>query len=155
MVAQCAQPVVSEVTRCGLGYAGDLTPRQAWELLAKNPDAVLVDVRTPAEWMFVGEPDLSSLNKNPIRLSWRLFPSFVVNPEFITSFERENIAKESPVLFLCRSGGRSLDAALAISALGYAHCYNIEDGFEGEPDAEGHRGTASGWKQNGLPWGQK
>ncbi len=154
-MAQNTQTVLSDVTRAGLGYAGDVSPKQAWEMLSENPAAVLVDVRTPAEWMFVGEPDLGVLNKNPIRLSWRLFPSFAVNPDFIPSFLNENIEKDAPVLFLCRSGGRSLDAALAISALGYSHCYNIEDGFEGEPNAEGHRGAASGWKQNGLKWGQK
>lgn len=154
-MTQSTQPIVSDITCVNKGYAGDVTPQQAWDILNQNPSAILVDVRTPAEWMFVGEPDISTINNNHLRLSWRLFPSFMVNPEFISSFLSENIAKDAPVLFLCRSGGRSLDAALAISAVGYTHCYNIEDGFEGEPNAQGHRGITSGWKQTGLPWGQK
>lgn len=155
MLAQHTQPVFSETAMPGLGYAGDVTPLQAWEILKRNPHAAFIDVRTPAEWVFVGEPDLSSLGKDAIRLPWRLYPSFAMNTEFVSLFLQENLPLDAPLLFLCRSGGRSRDAATAITAQGYLYCYNIESGFEGEPDASGHRGTLSGWKHANLPWGQK
>ena len=137
------------------GFKGDISPAQAWEILKSEENSVLVDVRTPAEWMFIGEPDLSSLNKEVIRIPWRLYPSFMINSEFSDMFSHENIPQNVSVLFLCRSGGRSLDAAIAIAQSGWKICYNIEGGFEGEPNAEGHRSTTSGWKFSALPWGQK
>ncbi len=155
MLAQSVQPVYSETIRPGLGYAGDVTPEQAWEILQQNSQAQLIDVRTSAEWMFVGMPDLTSLNKEVIQISWRLYPSFMINTEFTQSFLLRNLPEDAPLFFICRSGGRSRDAAIAVSSLGFTQCYNVEDGFEGEPDQEGHRGTASGWKNAGLPWGQK
>lgn len=154
-MSQAERLVLSDFCPPAAGYAGDISPSQAWQILSEFPEAQLVDVRTSAEWMFVGQPDLSSLGKEPIFLSWRLFPHFMVNPEFSASFLALDLAKDAPIVFLCRSGGRSRDAAQAMTALGYSYCYNIEEGFEGEPDAAGHRGTTSGWKYNGLPWGQK
>lgn len=137
------------------GFKGDVSSLQAWEILKSDETAVLVDVRTPAEWMFVGEPDISVLNKEVVRIPWRLYPSFMVNSEFAEMFAKENIPHEAPVLFICRSGGRSTDAAIAMAQQGWQNCYNIEGGFEGDPNAEGHRSTTSGWKFSGLSWGQK
>ncbi len=135
-------------------YAADVTPTEAWEMLTTNPDAVLVDVRTSAEWCFVGEPDLSSINKEQIRLSWCLFPTMETNPDFVQEFAKYGIAKDAPVLFLCKTGGRSVAAATAITAAGWSNCYNIKGGFEGDPDEHGHRGNINGWKAAALPWRQ-
>lgn len=136
-------------------YAGDLSPKESWELLAQNPNAILVDVRTPAEWAFVGRPDLGDLTKQPVLLSWQLFPSMQVNPNFVDELKSENIEPDAPILFLCRSGTRSRFAAIALTAQGFSRCYNIASGFEGDPDPKKHRGTVNGWKVDGLPWIQE
>lgn len=138
------------VTDC----AGNLNSREAWEMLKSDPRAQLVDVRTQPEWVFVGVPDLSSLGKKALFVSWKRYPNFDVNPHFAAQLEKEGATPDAPLLFMCRSGGRSLDAARAMTAKGYAKCYNVSDGFEGEPDARGHRGVQSGWKAARLPWGQ-
>lgn len=137
------------------GYAGDLSATDAWSLLSGNLEAQLVDVRTTAEWSFVGLPDLSGIGRRVHCLEWQSFPSMAVNPNFVAQASaalggRENV----PVLFLCRSGARSRAAAMAMTAAGYASAYNIAGGFEGDVDAEGHRGNRNGWKAAGLPWKQ-
>jgi rhodanese-related sulfurtransferase len=128
----------------------DLTPRQVWEALMSNPDAALCDVRTNAEWSFVGLPDLSQTGKQPVLIQWQVFP----NPKFLEALGAANLQHTDHVYFLCRSGARSHAAAAAAKAAGYKHVYNIKDGFEGPPDARNHRGTIAGWKQEGLPWKQ-
>ena len=139
------------------GYAGDLDPRASWELLAKEPAGQLVDVRTEAEWNFVGVPDLSSLQRGVLFCEWQRFPA-APNPRFVDevldALKRTPYRKGAPLLFLCRSGARSRAAAIALSAAGYAPCFNIKDGFEGALDADRHRGAAAGWKAEGLPWVQ-
>ncbi|MFO1189743.1 MAG: rhodanese-like domain-containing protein [Alphaproteobacteria bacterium] len=132
-------------------YAGDLSPREAWDILAHEPRAVLVDVRTQPEWTFVGVPDLSGLGREAELVSWQDYPTMAHNPRF--SDELAHLAKDAPILFLCRSGARSRAAAIALSELGFARCYNIAGGFEGNLDADGHRGVG-GWKAAGLPWRQ-
>lgn len=138
------------------GYAGDLGPSESWELLSKEPAGQLVDVRTQAEWNFVGVPDLSRLGRAALLCEWQRFPAGS-NPGFVeevvAALERTNYRKGAPLIFLCRSGARSRAAAIALSAAGYAPCFNIADGFEGALDAERHRGSA-GWKAEGLPWVQ-
>ena len=136
-------------------YAGDLTPRQAWDILADDPRAALVDVRTGAEWSFVGVPDLSPLQKTPLFVEWQSYPSMRQNPSFVTDVSGHGLDPDAPILFLCRSGVRSKTAAIAVTDKGYRRCYNISDGFEGGHDAGGHRGTAAGWKAEGLSWRQK
>ncbi len=131
-------------------YAGDLNPDQAWELLAADPDAVLVDVRTDAEWRFVGVPDTSSLNKGALLVEWNTAAGR--NPDFLDELSAHGVTT-GPVLFLCRSGQRSIAAAIAATGAGIAPAYNITDGFEGALDESGHRG-ATGWKAAGLPWRQ-
>lgn len=123
------------------GYAGDITAVEAWELLAKKADAVLVDVRTTQEWEQIGLPDLSGLGKVVQRLSWMFLPSGERNSQFISEFSRLQVAKDTPVLLLCRSGGRSQAAAMALTQNGYCRCFNVAGGFEG----------ASGWMASQLP----
>ncbi len=138
-----------------MAYAGDVTARQAWEQLSKDRRAVLVDVRTPAEWSYVGLPDLSALGKTILRVSWQGYPGMALNPRFAEELGRTGISKDDSLFFLCRSGARSRAAAEAMTALGYQRCYNVADGFEGPHDGERHRGRLAGWKASGLPWTQE
>ncbi|GAB4147092.1 MAG: rhodanese-like domain-containing protein [Sphingomonadales bacterium] len=133
-------------------YAGDIGPLEAWRILEADSHSVLIDVRTDAEWSFVGVPDLSPVGRQPLLLSWQVFPSMARNPEFEAALAGAAPDPARPMLFLCRSGARSAAAAAAMTAAGYSHCYNIAGGFEGDRDATGHRGTVNGWKVDGLPW---
>ena len=136
------------------GYTGDVTAATAWKILSENKDAVLIDVRTRAEWNYVGLPELAPIGKQPALLEWQVFPSMQPNPEFVSTLGSAYADKETPLLFLCRSGARSAAAARAMTAAGYSACFNVAEGFEGPLDAEGQRGTAAGWKASGLPWRQ-
>lgn len=142
----------------GGGYAGDVDPAQAWASLAEDRSAVLVDVRTRAEWAFVGLPSLAALGRQPITLEWQVFPSMTVNADFVAILDEAltaaGIAHDAPLLFLCRSGVRSRHAAVAMTQAGWNRCFNISEGFEGGLDGEGHRGRVAGWKARGLPWTQ-
>lgn len=137
-----------------MSYAGDLRPSEAWDMLARDADAALVDVRSRPEWTFVGVPDLTALGKKPILLSWQDFPTMAVDPDFTDRLAEVVPSRDTPLLFLCRSGARSRAAAEAMTAAGYRRCYNISDGFEGKLDADRHRGRLGGWKATGLPWVQ-
>ena len=137
------------------GFAGHVSPATAWSCLAENAEAVLVDVRTQAEWVFVGQPDLTNAAARLVCTEWQRFPEMVVNPDFVKKIVQE-IADTAPTIFtLCRSGVRSVAAARALTQEGYASCYNVVGGFEGDPDELGHRGGVNGWKFDGLPWVQK
>jgi rhodanese-related sulfurtransferase len=138
----------------GQGYAGDVEPREAWRILSEDPEAVLVDVRTDAEWSYVGLPDLSALGKRAVLVAWQNFPSMERNAGFSAELAAKGVPKTAPILFLCRSGARSRAAAQALTGEGYARCYNVAGGFEGDLDAERHRGRVNGWKAQGLPWAQ-
>ena len=135
-------------------YAGDLDPAATYRVLADDPDAVLVDVRTRAEWNYVGLPDLTGLGKQVLRVEWLTVPDGAVNPRFVDELAAAGVAQDAPVLFLCRSGQRSIAAAEAATAAGYGKAYNVAQGFEGGLDQTGHRGASSGWKAAGLPWRQ-
>ncbi|HEC00532.1 MAG: rhodanese-like domain-containing protein [Emcibacter sp.] len=137
-----------------MSYTGDVTVEEVWKILAENENAILVDVRTQAEWAFVGLCDLSKINKSPLLLSWQIFPQMDINADFVRTIVNMDIPKDSPLYFLCRSGVRSKAAASAMVAEGYSQCFNILEGFEGDRDAAGHRGTCGGWKAAGLPWTQ-
>ena len=137
-----------------VGYAGDVSPEAAWTALKSDGDARLIDVRTTAEWAYVGLPDLGALGKAPVTVEWKRFPSMAVNPGFAGAMAAAGVEKGAALYFLCRSGVRSRDAAQAMSALGYGPCFNVATGFEGDRDAAGHRGTVGGWKTGGLPWRQ-
>lgn len=134
-------------------YAGDVTPDEAWAALRDQPDAVLVDVRTQAEWAYVGVPDLGPLGKALVRVEWQSYPDGAVNEFFTSDLEDAGVAKDQPVYFLCRSGVRSVAAAEAATRDGWGEARNVLEGFEGPPDAQRHREVA-GWKVAGLPWVQ-
>jgi rhodanese-related sulfurtransferase len=134
-------------------YAGDLSATEAWELLKSDPKARLIDVRTTAEWNFVGLPDLSPLGQEAALIEWQMFPTMQPNPQFVAAASA-GADKDAPVLFLCRSGARSRSAAIALTAAGFGRAYNIAGGFEGDLDDERHRGHRNGWKAAGLPWKQ-
>ncbi|MGH3576581.1 MAG: rhodanese-like domain-containing protein [Mycobacterium sp.] len=134
-------------------YAGDITPEQAWKLLSENPEAVLIDVRTDGEWRFVGVPDLSSLGRDVVYIEWNSVDG-TRNDNFVAELlEQVPSGTDRPVVFLCRSGNRSIGAAEAATEVGIAPAYNVLDGFEGHLDADGHRG-GTGWRAIGLPWKQ-
>src|SRR5438105_13898013 len=137
-----------------LGYAGDISAKEGWEKLASDPRTQLVDVRTMAEWNFVGVPDLSVLGREAHCIEWQTFPTGERNPDFVAEAQALLGDQETPVLLLCRSGARSRAAAIALSNAGFRQAFNIADGFEGSVDADGHRGARNGWKAAGLPWRQ-
>ena len=132
--------------RFGLPYAGALTPSEAHALLRADPAAQLIDVRTRAEWEWVGRVPESVL------IEWNTWPGTMRNPEFQQELLAKIPDKAAPLLFICRSGGRSHHAAALAAKLGYPHAFNVLEGFEGDKDAHGHRGTVGGWKVAGLPW---
>ncbi|MCV7302390.1 rhodanese-like domain-containing protein [Mycobacterium barrassiae] len=136
-----------------MSYAGDITPEEAWKLLTNDPEAVLVDCRTDAEWRFVGVPDLSSLDREVVYVEWNSSDG-KHNDNFVEELKAAGVTPgERPVVFLCRSGNRSIGAAEAATEAGIAPSYNVLDGFEGHLDEHKHRG-GSGWKAVGLPWKQ-
>lgn len=134
-----------------MSYAGDLTPREAWTLLEEHPEAVLVDVRTDAEWERVGVPDVAPLGRQALFVEWIRLPHHQRNPDFLGELEGAGLAPgdERPVVFLCRSGNRSIAAAEAATAAGLGPAYNVLEGFEGL----GAPGT--GWRGAGLPWSRR
>jgi rhodanese-related sulfurtransferase len=135
-------------------YAGDVSPREAWNILSSDEKAVLIDVRTAPEWSFVGVPDLASLGRQLVRQSWQAYPRMEVDADFAARLSDVVADHDAPLLFLCRSGARSRSAAMAMTQAGYRRCYNIATGFEGNHDGERHRGRVAGWKADGLPWVQ-
>ncbi|HMS74275.1 rhodanese-like domain-containing protein [Gordonia sp. (in: high G+C Gram-positive bacteria)] len=134
-------------------YAGDLTPQEAWDALEANPDAVLVDCRTRAEWNFVGVPDLEILGKRTVFIEWVGFPDGAPNQAFVAQLRDAGVRDSDEVIFICRSGHRSIGAAEAATAAGVAKAYNVLDGFEGALDDDDHRGS-EGWRASNLPWRQ-
>ena len=132
----------------------NVSPKQSFAALLADPAAQLIDVRTDAEWQYVGIPDLREAGKRAVLISWQYFPSGNVNPGFIGELRDAGLSGEATLYFLCRSGVRSLAAAEAAEAAGFARCFNVAEGFEGHHDVAGHRGTVSGWKAEGLPWRQ-
>ncbi|MFF0493832.1 rhodanese-like domain-containing protein [Nocardia sp. NPDC003482] len=137
-----------------MSYAGDIDPQQAWDLLRDNANAVLVDVRTDAEWRFVGVPDTSGIDRPTALIEW-VDGTGSRNPRFVDQLKQVlgDRPDDAPVIFLCRSGQRSIGAAEAATAAGFTPAYNVLEGFEGPLDANGHRGGA-GWRARGLPWRQ-
>lgn len=143
-------------------YGGDISCMEAWRKLRQEPDSALVDVRTRAEWTFVGVPDLSSLEKETVLVEWLDFPDGKPIPDFAGRLrealrqkrgtpQEEN--RHPTLLFLCRSGTRSRAAAQEAAQAGLGICFNVVEGFEGRVDSSGHR-CAEGWKVVGLPWRQ-
>ena len=138
----------------------EVGPKETWDGLRNDKDAVLIDVRTHAEWSFVGLPDLSELGKELILNQWAILPGMQQNPSFMDELDKQlDGAAPSKIYFLCRSGVRSLSAAHlvseALAARGQSvDCVNIIGGFEGDLDQDRQRGNMNGWKNDGLPWRQ-
>jgi rhodanese-related sulfurtransferase len=130
-----------------LPYEGALTPQEAHEVLRATPTAKLVDVRTRAELEWVGRIP------GAVEVELLTYPGSRPNPDFVKQLE-EQVGKDAPVMFICRSGGRSHNAAMLAQQAGYAECYNVLEGFEGDKDPSGHRNTKGGWRHAGLPWTQ-
>jgi len=139
-------------------YAGDVSSAEAWEQLQSDPRAQLIDVRTMAEWNFVGVPDLVSAGRRVHCVEWQMFPSGQPNPGFVEQAKQAlaaaGAAASDPVLLICRSGARSRAAAIALTDAGFEKAFNVAGGFEGDLDGEGHRGNRNGWKAANLPWRQ-
>ena len=152
---------MAAVTPDGSSYGSavaDVSVEEAWQRLASDEASVLIDVRTRAEWAFVGLPDLSSIGKQPILIEWQEFPTNLVDQDFAQRLkgllEQAGVGQGTELLFLCRSGGRSLMAARAMVGAGYTRCRNVAHGFEGGLDPTRHRGRIDGWKARNLPWVQ-
>lgn len=143
-----------EQTGAELGYAGDIAPEETWRLLNEDPSAVLVDVRTQAEWTYIGIPDIGAAGKRTVLVSWQTFPDMAVNPRFAAELAEQGVTAGSTVVFMCRTDNRSGAAARAMTGRGYARCWRMIEGFEGPLDGSKHRGTVGGWKARGLPWVQ-
>lgn len=129
----------------GLPYAGALTPAEAYELIGQDSNAVLVDVRSRAELELVGRVPVAS------HVEWAFYPGMVANPEFAAQLQAQ-VDKSCTVIFMCRTGGRSHNAALLAQQLGYSQAYNMLEGFEGEANEHKQRTLINGWKHAGLPW---
>ena len=153
-LSNCLLGAAMSPSPSSLDYAGDIGAAEAWEMLKSNAKAQLVDVRTVAEWNFVGLPDLSPVGRQVICVEWQGVPTGARNPGFVVEASQVLGDKSAPVLLLCRSGARSRAAAIALTEAGFAQAFNIAGGFEGDADAEGHRGNTNGWKAENLPWRQ-
>ena len=139
-----SQPQPAQV-RPASTYAGDIDPELAWNWVQQGR-AVLVDVRTDAEREWVG------FVPGALALAWKQWPGMSINPGFDAGVQQA-AAAGLPLLMLCRSGVRSIAAATRATELG-AQAYNVLEGFEGDPNAQGHRGRMGGWRHRGLPWKQ-
>ena len=131
--------------RDATGYAGDIVPALAWQWVQEGV-AVLVDVRSDAEREWVGYVP------GALAVPWKQWPGMVPNPGFDAQVQQA-AADGRKLVLLCRSGVRSITAARRATELGL-QAYNILEGFEGDPDADGHRGRLGGWRFHGLPWRQ-
>ena len=129
----------------GLPYEGALTPQEAFEIWQLAPGAKLVDVRTRAEWDWVGRIPGAE------EIEWMSYPSNQANTHFLAQLKQQ-VDPEALVMFICRSGARSDKAASLAREAGYSAAYNVLEGFEGDKDANGHRGKTGGWRHSGLPW---
>lgn len=129
-----------------------------WRRLADSRDSVLIDVRTRAEWTYVGIPDVTSLGKETVLVEWQGFPGNRPNPAFVEELSERLVAlgatTDTELYFICRSGARSQSAALVMLNAGFTRCFNVAEGFEGPLDNARHRGAVGGWKARALPWAQ-
>lgn len=132
-------------------YLGEILPEEAFAYLQQN-GGMLVDVRTIPEWYFVGKADLSGCKGALVEISWKVYPEMDNNPNFASLLAETGATHDTPLFFICRSGGRSAAAATAMADLGYRYCFNVYKGFEGDENAAMHRGHVNGWQGTGLPW---
>ena len=131
-----------------------ITSIECFNKLSQISNSYLIDVRTKPEWEFIGVPDLSSLNKKTILISWHEYPEMNINKNFETQVVAMKIKKNDNIFLICRSGTRSLHAANHLLECGYQYCFNVSDGFEGYKNSLNQRSTINGWKCNNLPWKQ-
>ncbi|MDD3884143.1 MAG: rhodanese-like domain-containing protein [Gallionella sp.] len=124
-----------------------LTPKESFDFLQANPEAVFIDVRSEMEYMFVGHP------RGSIHIPWVDGPDWEINPMFIAHV-RKAASVNRPVVLICRSGRRSADAGEALEQAGLKDVYNVAHGFEGDLDDAHHRNSHNGWRHDGLPWAQ-
>ncbi len=127
----------------------NLDPKQSFALMQENPNAVMIDVRSKMEHTFVGRPVC-----NIVHVAWKEFPDWQINQQFVAQVSQVVVDKATPILLLCRSGVRSLEAANLLEKSGFTQLINILEGFEGNLDAAKHRSTTGGWRFHGLPWEQ-
>ena len=146
-ISKTLQTAQHRAQEMNLPYEGALLPGEAYEILQTAPGAKLVDVRTRAELDWVGRIP------NAVEIEWASYPGMKPNPHFMAALEQQ-VDKEALVLFICRSGARSHHAAIAASQAGFADCYNVLEGFEGDKDADEHRNVLGGWRAAELPWEQ-
>ena len=132
-----------------------INSKQCFERLSEESGSHLVDVRTKPEWLFVGMPDLQSLHKKTICISWHIYPEMKININFESEILESGINRQDTIFLICRSGHRSHDAAEFLASRGFTDCFNVIDGFEGENDPNLQRSTINGWKYYKLPWKQK
>lgn len=125
-----------------------ITPQQAFDALQADPNALLIDCRTEDEFYYVGHP------VGAVNIAWNTAPDFEVNPHFCDSALRMAGRKDRPIILICRSGRRSMDAGAALETEGFTSVRNVLEGFEGDLDPQHHRGTLGGWRMHGLPWRQ-
>jgi len=126
-----------------------LLPKQAWALAQSDPAALFLDVRMAVESQCVGYPP------GVVNIAWYEFPDYAVDSaRFVSAVEKVATGRDQTVLLICRSGLRSVDAGMALEKAGFTQVINVLDGFEGEPDDQGHRSTECGWRFDGLPWRQ-
>jgi rhodanese-related sulfurtransferase len=122
-------------------------PKEAFEFLKQNPNAIFIDCRSEMEYLFVGHP------KGSILVPWNDGPNWEVNPDFVAHVKKA-ASVDRPIVLICRSGNRSIDAGRALEEAGFTKVWNVLHGFEGELDENHHRGSKSGWRYEGLPWEQ-
>ena len=131
-----------------------ITSIECFNKLSEISNSYLIDIRTKPEWEFIGAPDLSSLNKKTIFISWHMYPEMKINSLFENQITELNIKKNDNLFLICRSGNRSSDATEFLTSRGFTNCFNVEDGFEGEIGPNHKRSTINGWKYCKLPWKQ-
>lgn len=129
----------------GLPYTGALTPQEAYQVWQLAPGARMVDVRTRAELDWVGRIP------HAIEIEWMSYPESRPNSHFLAQLKQQ-VDREALLMFICRSGARSHQAAALASQSDHLECYNVLEGFEGDKDAGGQRGRIGGWRHAGLPW---
>ncbi|MDH5648999.1 MAG: rhodanese-like domain-containing protein [Gammaproteobacteria bacterium] len=133
-----------------------ITPKEAWNLVQKDPRAVLIDIRSNMEFLFIGHP------KGAINVAWIDEPDWKINPHFAAEVRKVMLGGVSsvadhasaPVILICRSGKRSLEAGELLVKEGFTEVYNVLEGFEGDLDENHRRGTLGGWRYHQLPWEQ-
>jgi rhodanese-related sulfurtransferase len=145
MMSKILERAKKRAEELNLPYAGALTPQEVYEVLQKTPHAKLIDVRSQAELDLVGNVPGAA------HIEWAFYPGMVANQDFAAQLDMQ-VDKEALVIFMCRTGGRSHNAAATAAKLGFSEAYNMLEGFEGEANTQKQRTLINGWKHADLPW---